>query len=144
MKNTSLPKRRPVLATISLCLSLVFLGCSSVGSIEKEGKKLPFFGSMEVRRFVLPNGLKLLVLEDPSSPTFAYQTWFRVDRTGGQLPDRVPGAARGQFGAHRGFGQSMLERLERADLTTELPTVHQVLPRERDAVLGQHCLLGRQ
>lgn len=60
-------------------LALLFVfGCSTTGNIEKNGKKLPFFGSMEVHRYILPNGLKLLVLEDSSSPTFAYQTWFRV------------------------------------------------------------------
>jgi zinc protease len=59
-------------------LALSVAGCSSISSIEKQSKRLPFFGAMEVQRFVLPNGLKLLVLEDSSSPTFAYQTWFRV------------------------------------------------------------------
>ncbi len=49
-----------------------------MSKVEEAGKKLPFFGTMEVQRYVLPNGLKLLVLEDSSSPTFAYQTWFRV------------------------------------------------------------------
>jgi predicted Zn-dependent peptidase len=35
---------------------------------------------------VLDNGLRLLVVEDHSSPTFAYQTWFRVGSR-----DEVPG-----------------------------------------------------
>lgn len=61
-----------------LALLLFAFSCSSTNKVEKEGKKIPFFGSMEVNRFVLPNGLKLLILEDASSPTFAYQTWFRV------------------------------------------------------------------
>jgi len=74
MKNLNSLKRRAVLAI----LPFIFVGCSTVGSIEKESKRIPFFGTMEVQRFVLPNGLKLLVLEDSSSPTFAYQTWFRV------------------------------------------------------------------
>jgi len=33
---------------------------------------------MPVHRWTLPNGLKLIVLENHSSPTFAWQTWFRV------------------------------------------------------------------
>jgi zinc protease len=66
------------LVLFSLAMAISFMGCSTVGSIEKEGKLVPFFGSMEVHRYVLPNGLKLLVLEDSSSPTFAYETWFRV------------------------------------------------------------------
>lgn len=29
-------------------------------------------------RFSLPNGLRIVIVEDHSSPTFAYQTWYRV------------------------------------------------------------------
>jgi zinc protease len=39
---------------------------------------IPFVGSFKVNRYVLDNGLRLLVLEDHSSPTFAYETWFKV------------------------------------------------------------------
>ncbi|HTL13055.1 MAG TPA: pitrilysin family protein [Bdellovibrionota bacterium] len=39
---------------------------------------LPFLGSLQIQKTTLPNGLKLLVVEDHSSPTFAYQTWFKV------------------------------------------------------------------
>jgi zinc protease len=74
MKNLFRSKRSVVFSLFSIFLA----GCSSISAIQKDGKKIPFFGSMEVQRFVLPNGLKLLVLEDDSSPTFAYQTWFRV------------------------------------------------------------------
>lgn len=38
----------------------------------------PFVGDYKVQRYVLDNGLKLLVIEDHSSPTFAYQTWYDV------------------------------------------------------------------
>lgn len=38
----------------------------------------PLTGTHVVQRFTLANGLRLLVVEDHSSPTFAYQTWFRV------------------------------------------------------------------
>jgi zinc protease len=38
----------------------------------------PLIGSFRVQRFQLKNGLKLLIVEDHSSPTFAYQTWFNV------------------------------------------------------------------
>lgn len=37
-----------------------------------------YFGVSKVERFQFTNGLKLLVLEDHSSPTFTYQTWFNV------------------------------------------------------------------
>lgn len=39
---------------------------------------VPLSGAHTVQRFTLANGLRLLVVEDHSSPTFAYQTWFRV------------------------------------------------------------------
>ncbi|MGE4232525.1 MAG: M16 family metallopeptidase [Bacteriovoracia bacterium] len=32
----------------------------------------------KVHRYVLGNGLKILILEDHSNPVFAYQTWFNV------------------------------------------------------------------
>ncbi len=39
---------------------------------------VPLIGTFKVHPFVLDNGLRLLVVEDHSSPTLAYQTWFRV------------------------------------------------------------------
>ncbi|MBI4925160.1 MAG: insulinase family protein [Bdellovibrio sp.] len=41
-------------------------------------QKLPLVGSLQVYKYKFSNGLKLLVLEDHSSPTFAYQTWYGV------------------------------------------------------------------
>lgn len=38
----------------------------------------PLAGEYKVHRFSLPNGLKLLVVKNSDSPTFAYQTWFNV------------------------------------------------------------------
>lgn len=35
-------------------------------------------GNFEVKKIIFKNGLKLLILKDSSSPTFAYQTWFNV------------------------------------------------------------------
>jgi len=40
--------------------------------------ELPYLGSLKVKRYQLSNGLKILILEDHTSPTFAYQTWFNV------------------------------------------------------------------
>lgn len=37
-----------------------------------------YFGVSKVQRYRLANGLKILVLEDHSAPTFAYQTWYNV------------------------------------------------------------------
>ena len=39
---------------------------------------IPLVGSYKVNRFQLENGLNILVVEDHTSPTLAYQTWFRV------------------------------------------------------------------
>ena len=39
---------------------------------------VPLVGAFQVQRYVLDNGLRLLVVEDHSAPTFAYQTWYRV------------------------------------------------------------------
>lgn len=35
-------------------------------------------GGLTVRLYALPNGLKVLLLREPSAPVFAYQTWFSV------------------------------------------------------------------
>ena len=37
-----------------------------------------YFGTSKVHRYQLANGLKILILEDHSAPTFAYQTWYNV------------------------------------------------------------------
>lgn len=68
------------------CLILTLANCSSQtlkksekpesGGIRKE--VLPLTGPIQVHRYLYENGLKLLVIEDASSPTFAYQTWFKV------------------------------------------------------------------
>lgn len=75
------PKNPTLFSWRSSCafmLALTLLpACSSIPAGTKH-EKVPFVGSLQVERFVLPNGLKLLVVEDRSSPTFAYQTWFRV------------------------------------------------------------------
>ncbi len=47
----------------------------------------PLVGSSQVHRYTLDNGLRLLVVEDHSSPTFSYQTWYRVGSR-----DEVPGS----------------------------------------------------
>ena len=39
---------------------------------------IPLVGKLKVERYVLDNGLRLLVVEDHESPTFSYETWFRV------------------------------------------------------------------
>ncbi len=67
-------------------LSLLLTACASsptlhtespAGSLEKK-EVVPFFGAFQVHRYTWVNGLRLLIIEDHSSPTFAYQTWFQV------------------------------------------------------------------
>lgn len=52
----------------------------AITQIEREGdfEVIPVAGKFVAKRTRLANGLKLIVVEDPSSPTFAYQTWFNV------------------------------------------------------------------
>jgi zinc protease len=65
-------------AVISSCASGPHArGHASTSDVVKSDK-IPLVGSFQVQRYVLGNGLKLLVVEDHSSPTFAYQTWFSV------------------------------------------------------------------
>jgi zinc protease len=78
-------------ASALLLASLGTIGCSgakpkgaTVSAPAPGG--IPLVGAFKVHRFSLENGLRLLVVEDHSSPTFAYQTWFRVGSR-----DEVPG-----------------------------------------------------
>jgi zinc protease len=55
-------------------------GCShsrTSPSVVDEGLS-DFFGNSKVHRYRLANGLKILVLEDHTAPTVAYQTWYKV------------------------------------------------------------------
>ena len=58
--------------------------------IESDGilnqETLPLTGPIKVHRTTFQNGLRLLVIEDHTSPTFAYQTWYNVGSR-----DEMPG-----------------------------------------------------
>ncbi len=62
----------------------ILVGCSSFSKVESNSKgsiqkeTIPLSGASYVNRYLFDNGLRLLVVEDHSSPTIAYQTWFRV------------------------------------------------------------------
>jgi zinc protease len=58
--------------------------CSTI-SLNKE-TVTPFVGAFNVKEYQLSNGLKVLIVEDHRSPTFAYQTWFNVGSR-----DEIPG-----------------------------------------------------
>lgn len=73
----------------ALGLTLLLASCATTGPQKGQGsgdQVIPLIGSYQVHRFTLDNGLKVLVVENHSSPTFAYQTWFRVGSR-----DEVPG-----------------------------------------------------
>lgn len=63
---------------ITSFLSGFLLNCATLSSKNDDQHTQSRIYNSTVDRYILPNGLKLLVVEDPSSPTFAYQTWFRV------------------------------------------------------------------
>lgn len=63
---------------ISVILLAQFCLVSSICSAAVINESAPLVGAFKVNRMELANGLRLLVVEDHSSPTFAYQTWFRV------------------------------------------------------------------
>ena len=75
-------------ASASFLLAGVLSSCShapkrvaSTGVVletEGEFELIPIAGKFVAKRTKLENGLKLIVVEDASSPTFAYQTWFNV------------------------------------------------------------------
>ena len=86
-RHLKLPVRR-VGVSILTCASLFLAipiggtGCASLpgpgnGIARHQGVKW-VSGDNSVQRWTLANGLKLIVLEDHSSPTFAWQTWFGV------------------------------------------------------------------
>ena len=60
-----------------LIIAVIGPSCSTVPLAEK-AEVQTLFGEMKAHRYRLPNGLKVVLVEDRSSPTFAYQTWFRV------------------------------------------------------------------
>jgi len=102
LKNfrTFSPKKTNAILLTSFSLAIVGLFNSCAGTPAKpqssaenaaktsdsSGNVVPLVGSFQVHRFVLDNGLRLLVVEDHRSPTVAYQTWFRVGSR-----DEVPG-----------------------------------------------------
>ena len=80
---------------IVLLTTLLALGCShapkksdstaaisgaQVANVIREGRfeVVPLIGNFVAKRAVLNNGLKLIVVRDSSSPTFAYETFMRV------------------------------------------------------------------
>jgi zinc protease len=80
LKKTLLATLRLTFLLTFLAIATLFGGCSSAPSAGSNihAEQIPLVGAYKVNRFSLPNGLHLLVVEDHTSPTFSYQTWFRV------------------------------------------------------------------
>ncbi len=77
------------LAPLLLITLLAMQGCASSTLSSGHGthEKIAWISpGPSVHRWTLANGLKLIVLENHTSPTFAWQTWFRVGSR-----DEVPG-----------------------------------------------------
>lgn len=100
---------------LSLLIALacfVASGCAHKGGVTDKDT-VSYFGSTKVQRFKLKNGLKLLVLEDHSAPTLAYQTWYSV----GSIDEEVglTGLAHlfehMMFKATKNQGEGMFDRL---------------------------------
>ncbi len=59
--------------------SFLFISCGHHSKNIKSGDQTKKIAeNFEVKKVQFKNGLKLLILKDSSSPTFAYQTWFNV------------------------------------------------------------------
>src|SRR5262245_35087234 len=74
---------RNKLVLLMLALSFPSLSCSHAPAYKSAGDGTGFYpsagqASQKVHRYRLSNGLKVLILEDHTAPTFAYQTWFKV------------------------------------------------------------------
>jgi zinc protease len=76
------------MALLHLLLSL--LSCAPTATATRPGKAITsvqaytfegsydLFGGLKVNAYRYNNGLQLLVVQDPSAPVIAYQTWYRV------------------------------------------------------------------
>lgn len=70
--------KRSIKNTVLYLLLAVSTSFCSTPQLSKKEKALTLLNDIKVDRYVYENGLKVIVLEDHSSPTFAYQTWFNV------------------------------------------------------------------
>ena len=64
-----------------ITVGILATSCSGLNISPKESdgpEVLKIAQGIEAKRYQLKNGLRLVVVEDSSSPTFAYQTWYDV------------------------------------------------------------------
>jgi zinc protease len=81
MKVIMKTKRSSTISFLDITL-LGFLlfttSCSTPVTSHEPTQEVSFLGNAKLKKTILKNGLTLIVLEDHSSPTFAYQTWYKV------------------------------------------------------------------
>jgi zinc protease len=143
----------------ALAAALIISSCSHTpqhrsepvipGVVTHEGhfEVIPLTANFSAKRAVLSNGLKIIIVKDSSSPTFAYQTWFNVGsrnevigKTGlAHLFEHL--MFKGTTNHADGQFDSMLERAGAEDenaFTTNDHTVYvQELPKEQlDLIVG--------
>lgn len=81
------PNMHLIFYTIVIYLTVLLSSCSTPSRKAETVSVYNLVGTLSVQKMILANGLKIVVLEDHSSPTIAYQTWFKVgskDETKGQ------------------------------------------------------------
>jgi len=64
---------------LALQLFLVFsmFSCSSVPLLKRQ-ENVPFFQNFKINEYELKNGLQVFIVQDKSSPTAAFQLWYKV------------------------------------------------------------------
>jgi len=67
----------PVRDPVALASRLSRKAASSRAAIAFEAE-VPFGAALKLRRYRFGNGLRVLILADPSTPLLSYHTWFRV------------------------------------------------------------------
>lgn len=111
-----------ILRRLALFLTLLS-ACSSHRSPPSENiphqaileKGIPFIGKSTFDRYRFKNGLTLIVMEDHSSPTFAYHTWYRV----GSRNEKVGATGLAHLFEHMMFKQTRNHRAGELDRTLE-------------------------
>lgn len=77
------PSKRIAALLSAGVVGLLAAGCSTGTRVTEsgssgDGEKIRIARGIEAMRYRLDNGLRLIVIEDHTSPTFAYQTWYDV------------------------------------------------------------------
>jgi zinc protease len=70
---------RTTARAVSILVGILAVSCAHIGpGGGAPAERVVIADGIRASRFRFPNGLRLLVIEDDTAPTFAYQTWFDV------------------------------------------------------------------